>query len=82
MSNKIYPFDVHGAAQGIISFTKAGRHNKEYLKFADIVVEKSFELFYRKNQNDFIYRKGQYFNWNFSLMHWCNGWMARAIGEY
>jgi hypothetical protein len=20
--------------------------------------------------------------WNYSLMRWCNAWMARALGEY
>jgi rhamnogalacturonyl hydrolase YesR len=81
MSNKKYPLDVHGAAQGIISFSKAARHNEAFGHQAEKIAEWTLQNFYRPRTRDFAYRKGRYVTWNYSLMRWCNAWMARALGE-
>ena len=81
MSNKKYPLDVHGAAQGIISFSKAARHNETFRYQAEKIAEWTLQNFYRPRTRDFAYRKGRYMTWNYSLMRWCNAWMARALGE-
>ncbi len=82
MSDRKYPHDVHGAAQGIISFTKAGRYEPGHLAFAGCIAEWAVNHLYRPQSQDFIYRKGRFKTWNYSLMRWCNAWMVRALAEY
>jgi hypothetical protein len=81
MNTARHPHDVHGAAQGIISFCKASRYDGRYRDIANKIASWSVKHLYRSQRKDFIYRQGRFFKWNFSLMHWCNGWMARALGE-
>jgi hypothetical protein len=81
MHDRKYPFDIHGSAQGIISFQKASRHDAKYLDQAVSIAQWSINHLYRPGRNEFIYRKGRFLKWNYSLMRWCNAWMARALGE-
>lgn len=81
MHDRKYPFDIHGSAQGIISFKKASRYDAKYLEQAELIKKWCINHLYRSGQNDFIYRKGRFLRWNYSLMRWCNAWMARALGE-
>lgn len=82
MNDQKYPHDVHGAAQGIISFAKAGRYQPDHLAFAGRIAEWAVTHLYSPQSQDFRYRKGRFMTWNYSLMRWCNGWMARAMSEY
>lgn len=82
MNDKKYPFDVHGAAQGIITFTKAARHRLPDFRDAGKTASWALENLYRPRTQDFAYRQGRYFKWNYSLMRWCNAWMTRALAEY
>lgn len=81
MDNKKYPFDIHGSAQGIISFKKAGRHDPGFLPQAEMIADWTIKHLYRKETHDFVYRRGRWVKWNYSLMRWCNAWMARALAE-
>jgi rhamnogalacturonyl hydrolase YesR len=81
MNNKKYPFDIHGAAQGIISFAKAARHDGSFMAQATLIADWTIAHLYRPESCDFAYRQGRYLKWNYSLMRWCNAWMARALGE-
>jgi len=81
MNNKKYPFDIHGSAQGIITFKKAARHDSRFLDQADIILDWAVRNLYRNESHDFIYRKGRWLKWNYSLMRWCNAWMSRALAE-
>lgn len=81
MNNKKYPFDIHGSAQGIISFKKAARHDSEFLSQAEMISDWAIKNLYRKEKHDFAFRQGRWFKWNYSLMRWCNAWMARALAE-
>lgn len=80
-NRKRYPYDIHSSAQGIISFTKASQYKPDYLALALRITEWTFRHLYRKQHNDFAYRKGRWMLWNYSLIRWCNGWMTRALGE-
>ena len=81
MNNKKYPFDIHGSAQGIISFAKAARHDGRFMDQAKLIADWTVAHLYRPESRDFAYRQGRYLKWNYSLMRWCNAWMARALGE-
>jgi len=82
MSDKRYPYDVHGAAQGIISFLKASRYKKELLNQAEKTADWAIEHLYRQKTRDFSYREGRFLRWNYPLMRWSNAWMARALSEF
>ena len=81
MSNKKYPFDIHGSAQGIITFKKASRHKAEFRSQTEIITDWVVNNLYRKQTRDFAYRQSHWIKWNYSLMRWCNAWMARAFAE-
>lgn len=81
MNDQKYPFDIHGSAQGILSFKKAAGHKPVYLSQAEKIVNWTINNLYRSETCDFAYRKGCLFKWNYSLMRWCNAWMARALAE-
>ncbi|MCP4105558.1 MAG: hypothetical protein GY749_08485 [Desulfobacteraceae bacterium] len=81
MSDKKYPFDIHGSAQGIITFTKAAKHFPQFINQAELIADWAISNLYQKNTNDFAYRQGRLLKWNYSLMRWCNAWMAKALAE-
>ncbi len=81
MNDKEYPYDIHGAAQGIISFKKASKHDSGLLLQAEKIAEWAIRNLYRKGTRDFAYRQGRWLKWDYSLMRWCNAWTARALAE-
>lgn len=68
-----WPHDVHGAAQGTLTFALAGE-----LDLARHIAAWALEHFY-KGQGDFAYQQGRILRKRFTLLHWCNGWMARGL---
>ncbi|MFC1607964.1 hypothetical protein ACFL47_08340 [Candidatus Latescibacterota bacterium] len=81
MHDKKFPHDIHGTAQGIISFAKAAHHDIEPIDQAVKISNWAYRTLYRQDTGDYAYRQGRFMTWNYSLMRWCNAWMARAIGE-
>ena len=73
MNNQTYPLDIHGAAQGILSFALAGD-----LEFARTIADWTIENLYKGNGN-FSYQKFWFYTNRFTDMRWCNAWMARAL---
>lgn len=73
-SDKIRPHDVHGSAQGILTFVGA-RDAEKALR----ITSWGIQNFYKGN-GEFAYQKGRFLNKRFTLFHWCNGWMARGLG--
>lgn len=78
MSDQDYPHDIHGAAQGILTFS---RHEKEYPGLADRIARWSLENMYHPDGR-FYYQKRPGFTIRFTLLRWCNGWMARGLASY
>ncbi|MGE3540966.1 MAG: hypothetical protein AB7N91_26465 [Candidatus Tectimicrobiota bacterium] len=68
-----WPHDVHGSAQGTLTFALAGE-----LDLSRHIAAWALEHFY-KGQGDFAYQQGRIFGKRFTLLHWCNGWMARGL---
>lgn len=81
MNDSKYPFDIHSSAQGIITFKKAAKYNQGYLEQAERIADWTIKNLYREKTRDFAYRHGRFMKWNYSLMRWCNAWMARALAE-
>jgi hypothetical protein len=78
MYNRDYPFDIHGAAQGIITFS---RHQDKYPGLAGRILDWTLTHMYRGNGR-FAYQIHRYYRKNYTLLRWCNGWMSRALAQY
>lgn len=82
MNNKTLPYDIHGAAQGIISFSKATVLDRSYLKTAEKILSWTVNNLYDTHSGNFWYQKTRYYTKKFTLLRWCNAWMAKAISQY
>jgi hypothetical protein len=77
MNNKNYPHDVHGAAQGIITFA---RHLNNYPEMAENIARWAINHLYNESGR-FYYQKTRFFTKRFTLLRWCNAWMYRALAS-
>lgn len=78
MSDQDYPHDIHGAAQGIITFS---RHLNQYQSLAQNIVNWTIHNMYHPSGR-FYYQARRHWKKKFTLMRWCNAWMARALSEW
>ncbi len=72
-----YPHDIHGAAQGIITFS---RHQQQYPDLAKKISFWTIENMYHP-EGRFYYQQTRHFTKRFTLLRWCNAWMARALAS-
>ncbi|NOZ54611.1 MAG: hypothetical protein GXP08_16000 [Gammaproteobacteria bacterium] len=77
MHNKDYPFDIHGAAQGIITFSP---HMEKFPDLANSIAAWAIDNMYTGNGR-FYYQKTRYYTKKFTLLRWCNAWMYRALAK-
>lgn len=80
-NDKTYPFDVHGSAQGIISFVKASRFDKSYLDLAEKIANWAIDNMQNQKHGFFYYQKTSLFRKPYTLMRWSCGWMSRGLSE-
>jgi len=71
-----YPRDVHAAAQGILTFTYAGDY-----ALARRIFDWAHEKLYA-GDGRFRFRKGRVVSKRYTLMRWCQAWMAYAMAEH
>ncbi|WP_142986081.1 antibiotic ABC transporter permease [Halorubrum cibi] len=71
-----YPKDVHAAAEGIVLFSAAGD-----TAFASRIIDWTLSNLYA-GDGRFYYQKRRFYTKRFTLMRWCQAWMAFALGEY
>jgi len=81
MHDKNFPYDIHGVAQGIITFTKAGKYDTNNLVSAKNIASLGIRHLYNKT-NRFFYQKGKYLTKQFTLMRWSQAWMCYALSMY
>jgi hypothetical protein len=81
MHDTIYPQDIHGSAQGIITFSKAARFGREYGHLAEKIAQWTLANLYNRREGYFYYQRGRFLTKTFTLMRWCNAWMAWAIAS-
>jgi len=75
-SDRRLPHDIHGSGQGALTFSLVGE-----LEMARLIVSWAIRYFYKGN-GDFAYQKGRFWDKEFTLLHWCNGWMARGLSTF
>ena len=77
MSDQRYPHDVHGSAQGIITFA---RHGRDYPGLADRIAGWALDNLY-DGRGGFWYRRTRWRRDRTLFLRWNNGWMARALSD-
>jgi hypothetical protein len=75
MSDRRYPYDIHGAAQGILTFS---RHLDRYGDLARNIARWTLDEMYNE-QGRFYYQKTRYYTKKFTHLRWCNAWMVRGL---
>ena len=84
MNDREFPRDIHGAAAGILAFTRAaafdGENADAHLGMADQILEWTVGNLYDA-RGFFRYQKTRFYRKNFCLMRWGNAWMCRAIAQ-
>lgn len=78
MHDREYPYDIHGAAQGILTFS---RHSHEYPGLADRILAWTIDNMYAGGGR-FNYQIHRWYRKNYTLLRWCNAWMCRALASY
>jgi hypothetical protein len=81
MSDKDYPHDVHGAAQGLISFAHAIEHGYDYHTLMQKIAVWSLTNLYHRDGR-FFYRQTRCGTRKFTLLRWCNAWMFRGWARF
>ena len=71
-----YPKDTHAAAQGVVTFVNSGEN-----EFASRILDWTEDNLHAANGR-FYYQKDRIYTKRFTLMRWCQGWMAYALSEY
>ncbi len=78
---KTHPFDIHGAGTAIGTFARAAQFvNPAYLKQAEHVAQWATQTM-QDPKGYFYYQKGRYRIKQFTLMRWCNAWMANGLSN-
>jgi len=76
-----YPFDTHGSASAILTFTRASRRDPAFLDRARQTLGWTLDHLY-DGQGRFYYQKTRLGTKRFCLLRWCNGWMAWALSSW
>jgi hypothetical protein len=80
--NRDFPHDIHGCAQGTITFSKASTIEAGLLGSAERCLEWAIANMYSPERHYFYYQKRPSFTWKINLMRWNNSWMFLAMSEY
>lgn len=75
MSDRDYPHDIHGAAQGILTFS---RHPREHPGFAEKIAVWVLCNMYDASGR-FYYQETRRYRKRYTFLRWCNAWMARGL---
>jgi rhamnogalacturonyl hydrolase YesR len=78
-NDKVFPLDVHGSAQGIITFTKASRFDAHFNELAEKIAFWAINNMQHPRKGFFYYQKTRLFRKPFTLMRWSCGWMSRGL---
>jgi len=68
MYDRRWPADIHGGAQGIITFTRASASQQDMLEVSKNILDWTLENLYSPKENRFYFQKGKYWTKKFTLM--------------
>jgi hypothetical protein len=82
MSDRLYPIDIHGCAQGIITFSLQQRHYGAGAATATRVLEWTLDNMWDPESGWFCYQRRRLFRTHIRELRWCQGWMSWALASY
>lgn len=80
MSDRDYPHDIHGAAQGILTFS-APQNRTSHLLLAERLIDWTLDRMYHPS-GYFYYQERHLYRKKVNFLRWCNGWMCHALSSY
>ncbi|PWB54416.1 MAG: hypothetical protein C3F13_06580 [Anaerolineales bacterium] len=78
--NQIYPIDIHGASQGIITFSLASQVNTAYRHQALLVASWTLSNMLA-NDGHFYFQHSRFIIKRYPLMRWAQAWMCLALSD-
>jgi hypothetical protein len=82
MSDQKYPFDIHGCAQGLLTFSLRQKHHGEGGEVARRVLDWTLTNMFDPHSGWFFYQKRRGFRTRIRELRWCQGWMSWALASY
>jgi hypothetical protein len=75
MSDRAYPYDIHGAAQGILTFSRhLDTHGDLALRIANWAMDEMYDP-----EGRFYHQRTRWYTKKFTQLRWCNAWMVRGL---
>jgi hypothetical protein len=82
MSDRLYPIDIHGCAQGVITFSLQQKHLGAGTATATRVLNWTLENMWDPSSGWFCYQRRRLFRTHIRELRWCQGWMSWALASY
>jgi hypothetical protein len=77
--NKIYPFDLHCSAQGIIAYLRFKEMDHDALKIAGNIADWAIENMWDEEKGYFYFQKTKHAANKIPYLRWPNSWMFLAL---
>ena len=77
-SNKNYPFDIHGAAQGILVFSRSTAWDASNWELVEKILAWVNNNM-RAEEGRYYFQKDRFWTKKYTLMRWCQAWMSYAL---
>jgi hypothetical protein len=82
MSDRLYPVDIHGCAQGVITFSLQQRHLGTGAAMATRVLDWTLGHMWDPGSGWFYYQRRRAYRTRIRELRWCQGWMSWALASY
>src|SRR4051794_10045372 len=82
MSDQHYPIDIHGCAQGIITFSLQRRRTGVGGEMAGKVLDWTLGNMWDPSSGWFYYQKRRAIRTKVRELRWCQGWMSLALATF
>jgi hypothetical protein len=82
MNDQRYPYDIHGCAQGILTFSRRQHHHGEGADVARRVLDWTLANMWDSRTGWFYYQKRRAIRTSIRELRWCQGWMSWALATY
>ncbi len=76
--DRVYPIDIHSAAQGLVTLTKLSNRHPEAIKTRDKLIRWAVTNMQSK-KGYFYFQKRKYFTNRIPYMRWSQAWMYHAL---
>ena len=82
MSDRLYPIDIHGCAQGVITFSLQQRCLGAGGDTAARVLQWTLDNMWDPGSGWFYYQRRRRYRTRIRELRWCQGWMSWALASY